>query len=92
MLWQDITITIVSVVFSIALLPQVYHGFKNKKGHITHATSVPTFVGLYVLCVVYLSLGLLLSTVVSFLTATMWLVLCVQRWLYGDPVKEPLEK
>ncbi|PIR76715.1 MAG: hypothetical protein COU32_00510 [Candidatus Magasanikbacteria bacterium CG10_big_fil_rev_8_21_14_0_10_42_10] len=85
MLWQDLTITIVSIVLSLAMLPQVYHGYKQKRGHMHHATSIPTIVGLYVLCFVYFSLGLVFSTIVTFLTGTLWIVLFLQRWHYGEP-------
>ncbi|PJC52611.1 MAG: hypothetical protein CO030_01910 [Candidatus Magasanikbacteria bacterium CG_4_9_14_0_2_um_filter_42_11] len=86
MLWQDLTITIVSIVLSLAMLPQLYHGYTQKKGHMHHATSIPTVLGLYVLCFVYFSLGLLFSTIVTFLTGTMWVLLLLQRVRYGDGV------
>ncbi|EKD67615.1 MAG: hypothetical protein ACD_48C00309G0001 [uncultured bacterium] len=84
MLWQDITITIVSIVLSLAMLPQIYHGYKHKKGHVHHATSIPTVLGLFVLCFVYFSLGLIFSTVVTFLTGMLWFLLFLQRCHYGE--------
>ena len=42
MIWQDLVISIVNLVFSISLIPQVIHGYKTKKGLITLQTSVPT--------------------------------------------------
>ncbi|MFA6547978.1 MAG: hypothetical protein WCT11_03510 [Candidatus Magasanikbacteria bacterium] len=82
MLWQDIVIMIVSVVLSLALVPQVYYGFKEKKGPIAFMTSVPTFLGLYVICFAYFTLGLYLSAVIGMVTSTLWLVLFIQRWVY----------
>jgi len=83
MLWQDIVITIASIIFSISLFPQVYLGFKNKKGYITFATYIPTFIGLYVVCVTYFTLGLFLSAVMCFITGTIWLILFFQRLIFG---------
>ena len=83
MLWQDILITTASFVFSLALFPQIYYGFKEKKGHITYATSVPTFIGLYAICIAYFSLHLVLSTIVCFITGTLWFILFIQRWMYN---------
>lgn len=82
MLWQDFVITATSIVFSAALIPQIYRGFKDKKGHIAYATSIPTFAGLYLMCYVYFTLDLFLSTVVCFITGTMWLTLFVQKLIY----------
>ncbi|MFA6908647.1 MAG: hypothetical protein WC289_02045 [Patescibacteria group bacterium] len=82
MIWQDIVITVASIIFSVALVPQVYAGYKEKKGTIAYGTSVPTFVGLYVLCVAYFTLELYLSTVVCFITASLWLILCIQKRIY----------
>lgn len=84
MVWQDIVITIASIVFSLALFPQVYYGFKNKKGTITYATSVPTFIGLYAIAVSYLSLGLYFSAGMSVITGTLWLIFFIQRIKYGE--------
>lgn len=83
MLWQDIVITAVNIIFSLALFPQVYYGFKEKKGSITYATSVPTFIGLYILCFVFFTLNLFLSTIICALTGTLWLILFIQKLKYG---------
>ncbi|MBU1623116.1 MAG: hypothetical protein KKH52_01670 [Nanoarchaeota archaeon] len=84
MLWQDLVITIATFVFSISLLPQVLLGFKKKKGLITLATSGPTFLALYVVAVVYFTLSLYLSFVVGLITATLWLILFLQKLRYRD--------
>ena len=83
MTWQDIVIAVVSLVFSISLLPQIYHGFKTKTGPINYLTSVPTVVSLYVLVFVYLTLALYYAAATTFLTGSSWLLLFLQRWLYG---------
>ena len=82
MLWQDIVITIATIVFSAALLPQVVHGFKEKRGAIKLATSAPTFVGLFVVSGTYFTLSLYFSAVVCFITGVLWFILFVQRLIY----------
>jgi len=82
MIWQDLVISIVNIVFSISLVPQVIHGFKEKKALITFATSIPTFLGLYVLAFTFFTLDLYYSSILSFLTATLWLVLFIQGLIY----------
>jgi len=87
MIWQDIVIAIASIVFSFALVLQVYHGFKYKSGPIKLETSIPTFLGLYVICFVYITLTLYFSASISFLVGTIWFILFVQRLLYNKRVK-----
>ncbi|MFH1439568.1 MAG: hypothetical protein ABIG89_03315 [Candidatus Woesearchaeota archaeon] len=83
MLWQDLVIMIIVIVFTISLIPQVYHGYNKKKGLITLATSIPTCAGLFVLSYVYSTLDLYLSAIISFFTAVIWLVMVLQRLKYG---------
>ncbi|MBT3817499.1 MAG: hypothetical protein HOE80_03570 [Candidatus Magasanikbacteria bacterium] len=83
MMWQDMVLMVVSIVFSVALFPQVYYGFKEKKGEIKYFTSIPTFIGLYVICGVYFSLGLFFSAVMAIMTGTLWFILFIQRWRYN---------
>jgi hypothetical protein len=82
MIWQDIVITIVYVALSAALLPQIIKGFKERKGHIVIYSSAPTAIGLYVVAATFLTLGLVLSSIISFITATMWLILMIQKLVY----------
>ncbi|MFP4028580.1 MAG: hypothetical protein ACLFWL_12375, partial [Candidatus Brocadiia bacterium] len=56
--WQDITLTICSVAFGYALIPQIMYGFKEKAGTVTLQTSLITAVALYAVAVVYFSLEL----------------------------------
>lgn len=80
--WQDIVITIANILFSISLIPQVFYGFKEKSGPIKFQTSVPTFVGLYVISIAFWSMALYFSGIISVLTATLWLLLFIQRIIY----------
>ncbi len=80
--WQDLIITIGNLVFSISLIPQIYHGFKEKTGPIKYQTSVPTVIFLYAFIFAFYSLHLYFSAIVSALTGTMWLLLFIQRLQY----------
>ena len=82
MAWQDIIITIVAVIFSYALIPQVYKGFKTKKQAIVLQTSLITFLALYVLAISYLTLDLFFSSITTFITGTLWMILFIQRVIY----------
>lgn len=83
MTWQDIVITIANIIFTVALIPQVYDGFKKKEGPIKFLTSVPISAGLYSISFAYWSLSLHFSAIIALFTGTMWLTLIVQRLTYN---------
>jgi len=82
MFWQDFVISGAGIIFTIALLPQVWQGFAKKEGVINSWTSGPTCIALYTMTAAYFTLELVLSTAVLFMSATLWLLLFVQRLLY----------
>jgi len=82
MVWQDIAIAFLTFIFGYALIPQVYHGFKHKKGAIIIQTGMLTFIGLYILAFVYLTLGLYFATAMSLFTGTLWYLLLFQKLIY----------
>lgn len=84
MVWQDIVIAAANVLFGYSLAYQVYKGFKAKKGFLTVQASLLTTIGLYALAFSFLTLGLYISTLVSAFNGTMWLLLLVQRLIYGQ--------
>lgn len=83
MVWQDIVISIASVLFAYSLVYQVYLGFKEKKGFIALQTSLLTTIGLYITAIAYFTLNLYLSTIIITFSGTMWLILLIQRFMYG---------
>ena len=83
MIWQDIVIFVSISLFSYALIPQIYQGFKKKKGEINLQTSLITFIGMYILTFTYFTLNLYFSTVVAFITGTLWFILFIQRITYN---------
>jgi len=82
-MWQDLVISMANILFSYSLIFQVYHGFKKKKGFLTFQTSLITTIGLYGITIAFFSLGLFLSTIFSFLSGSLWLILFGQRIIYG---------
>jgi len=81
-MWQDYIITLSVLAFSYALIPQIYQGFKKKKGFITIQTSLITSLGMYALTYVYFTLNLYFSTIMVFITGTLWLILFIQKIIY----------
>jgi len=82
MVWQDIVIALANVLFSVSITYQAYRGFREKKGFIALPTSSTTAVGLYVLAYAFFTLNLYLSTMVATFSATVWLILALQRIVY----------
>ena len=81
-MWQDYIITLSVLAFSYALIPQIYKGFKKKKGYITVQTSLITAIGMYLLTYTYFTLELYFSTIMVFITGTLWFILFIQRIVY----------
>jgi hypothetical protein len=84
MVWQDIAIAIIDILFSYSLLHQVYHGFKEKTNSITLLTSLITFLGLFFLSFTFITLGFVFSVITSMFAGTMWGILLIQAILFKD--------
>ena len=82
MVWQDIVIFTIMILFSYALVPQVYLGFKKKKGFVNLQTSLITFIGMYILSFIYFTLNLYFSAIIGIVTGTLWFILFLQRIIY----------
>ncbi len=81
----DIILTVCSVAFGYALIPQVIYGYRNKLGTVTIQTSTITCAGLYTIAGVYVSLGYWFAAGACGIAATLWLILLIQRLIYGKP-------
>jgi hypothetical protein len=81
-MWQDIVITIASIGFSVALIPQVISGFKTKRKTINFSTALITFIGIYAMAVSFLTLGLYFSATMNFISGTLWFLLFIQSIVY----------
>jgi hypothetical protein len=82
MVWQDILITLCSLLFGYSLIPQIYYGFKHKKGNLTLQTSLLTTLGMLVLAFVYFTLNLMISSLISIVMAGLWGMLLFQKLKY----------
>jgi len=82
MVWQDIILTIANIIFGYALIPQVIHGFKTKKGVMTYQTAILTTIGLYASCFAFFSLNLFFSGIICTFNATIWFLLLIQKVIY----------
>jgi hypothetical protein len=83
MVWQDIVMMIANSIFVISLLPQVNHGFIEKKGFIKLTTSGPTFIGLFAVAISLYTLSLFLSALTAGIAGTLWLIIFIQRLMYS---------
>ncbi len=73
--WQDIVLTLGSIVFIIALLPSVLS--KNKPAV---STSLSTGIVLAIFAGVYVSLALWFTATTTGVTSAVWLVLAFQKY------------
>ena len=85
-MWQDIVISIASIIFVYAMFPQIIYGFKTKKGLISLQFSLLNLFAMIGLVVVYANLNLIFSTIINILISFLWIILLIQRVKYG-PVK-----
>lgn len=82
MIWQDYLIGAMTILFSIALVPQVYYGFRFKKGTILISVGLLTSFGLYVLAFTFATLGLYFSMIMNIVTGSLWFLLLLQTIVY----------
>ena len=82
---RDIILTICSIAFGYALIPQVIYSFREKMGTVTVSTAAITGGALYAVAGVYVSLELWFAAVACAVTGTLWVVLLAQRLAYGPP-------
>jgi len=82
MVWQDIVIAILTILFGYALIPQIYYGFKHKKATVTFQTSLITGIGLYIMGLTFFTLQLYFTTIMDIITGTLWMILFIQKLVY----------
>lgn len=73
-----------NVLFVYSLSKQAHYGFKKKKGFIAPQTSFLTTIGLIGMSIAMFSLKLYLSGCILALSASIWMILLVQRIIYGE--------
>jgi hypothetical protein len=81
-MWQDIALSIVSVLFNIALVPQILYGRKIKRKTIATSTAALTSIGAIFIAYIYFTLGLYLSVAIQFIGTILWIILLIQSIKY----------
>ncbi|MBU4070381.1 MAG: hypothetical protein KJ646_05340 [Nanoarchaeota archaeon] len=82
MTWQDLIITLANLIFAYALIPQIFQGFKEKKGFIHLQTGLLSSLGLYFMALAFFTLGLTFSWILAIFNATLWMILFIQKIIY----------
>ena len=83
MIWQDVVVGIVNVLFMYAMIPQLVYGFKTRKGLISVQFSLLNILAMLLLLLVYVSFGLYISVALTVVLIVMWIILFLQRISYG---------
>ena len=78
--WQDIVISVVSILFGFMLFPQIADSIKGKTVNIFSAGL--TTIGLYILAGTFATLELWFSVVAELFVGTAWLVLFILSYTH----------
>lgn len=81
-MWQDYAIGVISILFTIELIPQLVASLKGK-AKTSFITALSTGASLLALSYVYSTLGLWFSWLLAMVTGVMWFTL----WLAGKGTK-----
>lgn len=76
MIWQDMLITSGSVFFTLSLIPQLRDAIKGHGMNVYSAVLTASI--LFMFCVAYYSMGMLLAAIP--MTATMWALIAYYSW------------
>ncbi len=83
--WQDPILAIVTITLAYSLIPQVIKGFRVKKGLISLQTLIVRLVATSVIVwVVNFTLRLYFSVMIGTICLICWLILLIQRIIWGD--------
>ena len=80
---RDAILTVCSIAFGYALVPQVIYGFREKMDTVTIHTSAVTGSALFAVAGVYFSLRPWFAATACAVTGSLWLALLAQRLVYG---------
>jgi len=76
MLWQDIAIALVSILFGFILIPQLKDVWSGKT-ILNRFTAALTTVGLFILAITFFTLNLYISVVAETFSGVIWLLLFI---------------
>lgn len=81
-MWQDYVLTIVSIAFSYALIPQIILSHKTKEVNFSWQTIIITCICIYIYSFCNYTLSLYLAFVINFINASCWGILGIQKFFY----------
>jgi len=76
MLWQDIVIAAISLLFGFILIPQLKDVWIGKTS-LNEFTAVFTTIGLFILALTFFTLNLYISVVTEMFSGVIWLLLFI---------------
>jgi hypothetical protein len=79
---NDIILTIVSILFSYSLIPQIKRSYESKRVDISWQTLIITIFGYSVVSYVNFDLGLYLNSIITILVVVFWCVLGIMKFKY----------
>ena len=80
--FSDQLLMICSIAFTVSLIPQVWFNYKNKICEITYKASIPTFLFMCIITLVYIANDFWLSVTMGTSTTLLWGIIAVQRYKY----------
>ena len=86
MIWQDIVIAIVSLLFGFVMLPQFMDVWRGKT-ILNLYTAGFTTIGLFVIGLTFITLDLWISVVSEFFSGVIWLLLFVLSYRNKKKIK-----
>ncbi len=82
--WQDIVLTIINFGFMITAIPAIYRNYHHKEAKSQSLSMyLITAILLTVMAYVFLTLGMLLSSISTAGTGIMWFLLTYQKIIYS---------
>jgi hypothetical protein len=82
-MWQDIGLSVIVILFNIALVPQIIYGARVKRKTIATSTALLTVIGAAFIGYIYFSLKLYTSAGIQIATTILWGILLMQSIKYG---------
>ena len=75
-MWQDWVLTVIQLVFIVALIPTMLHDYKKP----TLSTALMITAGVSTVSFVYFTLAFWSSALMTFVHALQWATIAYQRW------------
>jgi len=80
--WQDVVLTIISLAFCYALIPQIIYNYNLHVVNISWQTLIITMLGLYFAGFCYFTLKLYFTAISTSISATCWLIILIQKIIF----------